>query len=45
MRSPDHRANILQRGFKEIGISIVNGAPIEDQTRAATYATEFGARN
>lgn len=43
MRSPGHRRNILTPAFREIGIAIVVGAPVEGVTRAATYATEFGA--
>jgi uncharacterized protein YkwD len=43
MASPGHRHNILTRGFREIGIAIVVGAPVGGVTQAATYATEFGA--
>ena len=43
MASPGHRHNILTRGFREIGIAIVVGAPVDGVTQAATYATEFGA--
>ena len=43
MRSPAHRHNILTRGFREIGIAIVVGAPVDGVAQAATYATEFGA--
>jgi uncharacterized protein YkwD len=42
MRSPGHRRNILTRGFREIGIAIVDGAPVGGVGDAATYATEFG---
>jgi uncharacterized protein YkwD len=42
MASPGHRANILSRAFREIGIGIVPGAPVGGGHRAATYATEFG---
>src|SRR4051794_20029747 len=45
MASPGHRHNILTRGFREIGIAIVVGAPVDGVARAATYATEFGAIN
>jgi uncharacterized protein YkwD len=44
MHSPGHRANILKRRFREIGIGVVHGAPEPGVTRAATYATEFGTR-
>ena len=43
MASPEHKRNILTRGFREIGIAIVVGAPVDGVTQAATYATEFGA--
>jgi uncharacterized protein YkwD len=42
MASPGHRHNTLTRGFREIGIAIVPGAPVSGVTNAATYATEFG---
>lgn len=46
MRSPGHRANILDRGFREIGIGLASGAPSRGgaASAAATYATEFGVR-
>jgi uncharacterized protein YkwD len=43
MASPDHRHNILNGTFREIGIAIVHGAPVRGKRDAATYATEFGA--
>jgi uncharacterized protein YkwD len=43
MGSPGHRRNILQPGFREIGIGIVIGAPESGASQGATYATEFGA--
>jgi uncharacterized protein YkwD len=45
MHSPGHRANILQRRFREIGIGLVVGAPEHLPGPAATYATEFGTRS
>ena len=45
MHSPGHRANILQRRFRQIGIGLVSGAPVSVDGPAATYATDFGARN
>jgi uncharacterized protein YkwD len=46
MNSPGHRANILQRRFREIGVGIVGGAPvrISSSSTAATYATDFGTK-
>src|SRR3954451_16215071 len=43
MASPGHRHNILTRGFREIGVAIVVGAPVDGVNQAATYANEFGA--
>jgi uncharacterized protein YkwD len=45
MHSPGHRANILSRRFKDIGIGIARGAPENGQHDAATYTTDFGARS
>jgi uncharacterized protein YkwD len=46
MHSPEHRANILNGRFREIGIGIARGAPVtvDAATRGATYATDFGYR-
>ena len=44
MRSPGHRANILNPRFREIGIGVVLGAPQPGVDHAATYATSFGTR-
>jgi len=41
MHSPGHRANILQRSFREIGVGVVPSAP---DGPGATYTTDFGAR-
>ena len=46
MKSPAHRANILQRSFREIGIGIKAGVPVRlsaSQT-GGTYTTDFGVR-
>jgi uncharacterized protein YkwD len=44
MHSPGHRANILNPGFREIGIGVALGAPLPGTENAATYATSFGTR-
>jgi uncharacterized protein YkwD len=44
MHSPAHKANILERRYREVGIGIVAGAPSGRWNDAATYATEFGFR-
>ena len=42
MNSPSHRANILQRRFRHVGIGVAAGAPRPVSGAAATYATDFG---
>ena len=44
MNSPGHRANILKRRFREIGIGVVFHAPSANNRVAATYTTTFGYR-
>ena len=44
MASPGHKANILSRGFVEIGIGVTLGAPVRGHAHAATYVTNFGTR-
>jgi uncharacterized protein YkwD len=44
MHSPGHRANILNRGFREIGIGIARGTPNRSYNDGGTYATDFGTR-
>ena len=45
MKSPGHRANVLDTGYREIGIGLAFGAPEpQDEPRqAAVYTTTFGA--
>jgi uncharacterized protein YkwD len=42
MNSPGHRANILSRSFRAIGIGIAAGTP--SGSGGATYTTDFGRR-
>jgi uncharacterized protein YkwD len=42
MNSPGHRANILSRSFRAIGIGIAAGTP--SGRGGATYTTDFGRR-
>jgi uncharacterized protein YkwD len=45
MRSPGHKANILRRQFREIGIGIALGAPEDTEGQpGATYTADFGVR-
>ena len=43
MNSPPHRANILSRSFREIGIGVAYGTPVG--VGGATYTTDFGKRS
>lgn len=45
MASPGHRADILRPAFREIGVGIAIGGPVEPGTKgltAITYTTDFG---
>jgi uncharacterized protein YkwD len=45
MRSPGHKSNILRRQFREIGIGIAIGAPVDmGGLDGATYTADFGVR-
>ena len=45
MKSPGHRANILDERFRHIGVGVVIGAPQDvGSMPAATYTTDFGFR-
>ena len=45
MESPGHRANILAHDFRDIGIGIVVGAPVNaGGLPSATYTADFGVR-
>ena len=45
MNSPGHKANILNRSFRQIGIGISFSAPVPaEDGSAGTYTTDFGTR-
>ncbi len=45
MNSPGHKRNILDPRFREIGVGIVQGAPVATAAKVgATYTTNFGFR-
>ena len=44
MNSSGHRANILKRTFREIGIGIARGTPSRGYGDGGTYVTDFGTR-
>jgi uncharacterized protein YkwD len=43
MDSPGHRANILRRDYRELGVGVVLGVPVSDAA-GATYTVDFGGR-
>jgi uncharacterized protein YkwD len=43
MKSSGHRANLLKRGYKHLGVGIALGVPTAGDT-GATYTVDFGAR-
>jgi uncharacterized protein YkwD len=44
MHSPPHRANILDRGFREFGVGVARGFPYGGGANAATYTLDLGSR-
>ena len=44
MASPGHRANILNRNFREVGIGFSRGTPNADNAAGGIYTTDFGLR-
>jgi uncharacterized protein YkwD len=43
MESPGHKANILKRSYRELGVGVVLGVPVSDAA-GATYTVDFGVR-
>jgi uncharacterized protein YkwD len=43
MNSPGHKANILKRAYREVGVGIDLGVPTDD-TVGATYTLDFGVK-
>jgi uncharacterized protein YkwD len=41
--SPGHRANILKKAYRELGVGVVVGVPVSDAA-GATYTVDFGVR-
>jgi uncharacterized protein YkwD len=41
MNSPGHRANVLKRSYREIGVGVVTGTPSRGGS-GATYTADFG---
>lgn len=47
MKSAGHRENILRRSFREFGMGVAIGAPVnlDNAEAGGTYATSFGSRD
>jgi uncharacterized protein YkwD len=44
MASASHRAAMLSRSYREVGIGVVIGSPAGDGSNAAIYTADFGFR-
>lgn len=44
MNSPGHKANILSKDFRDIGIGFSRGTPSDGRASGAVYTTDFGLR-
>jgi uncharacterized protein YkwD len=44
MHSPPHRANILERRFRDAGVGVARGFPWGGGSHAATYTLDLGVR-
>lgn len=44
MKSPEHRTNILNHSFRDLGVGVVWGAPGKPHETAGLYTTDFGYR-
>jgi uncharacterized protein YkwD len=43
MASPGHRANILKKAYREMGVGVAVGVPVSD-AEGTTYTVDFGVR-
>jgi uncharacterized protein YkwD len=45
MESPEHRGNLLRPGFRDLGVGVTHGTPIDaDDWDGVTVTTDYGAR-
>lgn len=44
MRSPGHRANVLEPRFRHVGVGVATAYPAPPETPGGTFTTVFGAR-
>jgi uncharacterized protein YkwD len=45
MRSPGHRANMLDPSFRDIGVGVIWGTPENPDAKGGIYTADFGMRN
>jgi uncharacterized protein YkwD len=45
LASPGHRAVLLDRAWRELGVAVAAGAPVAGVTGGVTYTADFGRRN
>jgi uncharacterized protein YkwD len=44
MNSPGHRAVILDRDYRDVGVGIVSGVPVDSELPGATFVLDVGSR-
>jgi len=44
MNSPEHRAVILDRDFRDVGVGVVSGVPVPSELPGATFVLDVGAK-
>jgi uncharacterized protein YkwD len=44
MNSPGHRAVILEPGFRDVGVGVTSGVPLESRLGGATFVLDVGSR-
>jgi uncharacterized protein YkwD len=44
MNSPGHRAVILDRDFRDVGVGVVTGVPVATELSGATFVLDVGSR-
>jgi uncharacterized protein YkwD len=44
MNSPGHRAVILDRDFRDVGVAVVTGLPVASELSGATFVLDAGSR-
>lgn len=44
MHSPEHRHNILERSFRDLGVGFAHGSPSDPDADGGIYTTDFGER-